>query len=154
MVVSVGYSRYRYRFFGTTSDDGERVMTFELWSLLAATFWGVVHLSCAAFSFKAQVGNAYSVGARDENIQPTGMAARLQRAQANFMQTYAFFAVCVLLVFVTDSAGQLSYWGCLGYLLGRLLFLPLYALGTPWLRTFSWNLATLGLVTVGVQLLL
>jgi uncharacterized MAPEG superfamily protein len=35
-----------------------------------------------------------------------------------------------------------------------LLFLPLYALGNPWLRTFSWNLATLGLVTVGAQLLL
>ena len=55
-------------------------MTFELWSLLAATFWGLVHLSCASFSFKAQVGNAYSVGARDENIQPAGMAGRLQRA--------------------------------------------------------------------------
>jgi uncharacterized MAPEG superfamily protein len=31
------------------------------------------------------------------------------------------------------------------YLAGRVLFLPLYAAGTPWLRTFSWNLATLGL---------
>jgi uncharacterized MAPEG superfamily protein len=37
------------------------------------------------------------------------------------------------------------------YIIGRCLFLPLYALGVRWLRTFSWNFATLGLVLVGVQ---
>lgn len=31
------------------------------------------------------------------------------------------------------------------YLAGRCLFLPLYAAGAPWIRTFSWNFATLGL---------
>lgn len=39
------------------------------------------------------------------------------------------------------------------YRAGRLVFLPLYAVGVPWLRTFSWNLATLGLVLVGTQVL-
>jgi len=38
--------------------------------------------------------------------------------------------------------------GASAYLAGRLLFLPLYAAGIPWLRTFSWNAATLGLVMV------
>jgi uncharacterized MAPEG superfamily protein len=37
------------------------------------------------------------------------------------------------------------------YLAGRILFLPLYAAGIPWIRTFSWNAATLGLVLVGAQ---
>ena len=48
----------------------------------------------------------------------------------------------------------MSSWGAALYLIGRVLFLPLYAFGIPWLRTFSWNLATLGLVMVGVQLFL
>jgi uncharacterized MAPEG superfamily protein len=38
------------------------------------------------------------------------------------------------------------------YVGGRTLFLPLYAIGVPWLRTFSWNAATLGLVLVMAQI--
>jgi uncharacterized MAPEG superfamily protein len=129
-------------------------MTTELYALLAAVLIGLVYLSAAAFSFKAQAGNAYTVGARDAAILPSGIAARLHRAQANFMETFPFFAACALAVHVTGTSGDLSLIGCVLYLAGRILFLPLYALGTPWLRTFSWNAATLGLVLVGVQPLL
>jgi uncharacterized MAPEG superfamily protein len=127
-------------------------MTFELYALCAATLLGLVHLSAASFSFKAQVGNRYAVGPRDEWLKPTGVAARLDRAYANFRETYPLFAAVVLMVYVTDAAGAWSLWGSVMYLTGRALFLPLYAAGVPWLRTFSWNLASLGLVVVGVQL--
>ncbi len=133
---------------------GIRPMTFELWILLAAALLGIVHLSAASFAFRSQVGNKYTVGARDENLQPSGVAGRLHRAQHNFLETFVIFAVCVLLVHLTNVYGSLSYWGSIIYLIGRILFLPLYALGVPWLRTFSWNLATLGLVLVGAQVLL
>jgi uncharacterized MAPEG superfamily protein len=126
-------------------------MTIELWSLLLAALLGLVHLSAASFAFKAQVGNRYGVGPRDENLQPSGIAGRLHRAQQNFLETFGIFAVCIVLVHLTDAYGKLSLWGCLLYLLGRVLFLPLYWLGVPWLRTLSWNLATLGLVLVGSQ---
>lgn len=126
-------------------------MTLELWVLLLAALLGLVHVSAASFAFKAQVGNKYTVGARDESIQPAGVAGRLQRAQHNFNETFPLFLTCVLLVHVTNAYGALSYWGAILYIGGRMLFLPLYALGVPWLRTFSWNFATLGLVLVGVQ---
>ena len=128
-------------------------MTLELWILLAAGFVGLVHLSAASFTFKSQVGNSYTVGARDENLQPTGVAGRLYRAQSNFLETFSIFAVCVLLVHLTNAYGAWSHWGSIIYLSGRVLFLPLYAMGVRWLRTFSWNLATLGLVLVGVQVI-
>ncbi len=126
-------------------------VTFELWVLLASSLLGLVHMTAASFTFKAQVGNAYAVGARDEAIQPIGVAGRLQRAQQNFLETFSIFAVCVLINFATGSSGDLSFWGCILYISGRTLFLPLYAAGIPWLRTFSWNIATLGLVMVGIQ---
>ncbi|MCA8900769.1 MAG: MAPEG family protein [Hyphomonas sp.] len=126
-------------------------MTYELWVLLGAVLMGLVHLSAASFSFKAQVGNAYTVGARDEGLQPTGVSGRLYRANANFLETFPYFAVCVLVVHMTGAEGALSFWGCTIYIAGRALFLPLYAIGVPWIRTFSWNAATLGLVLVGVQ---
>lgn len=126
-------------------------MTFELWMVLSAAILGLIHLSLASFAFKSQVGNQYSVGPRDEGLKPTGIAGRLNRAHRNFLETFSTFAVCVLLVHVTGAYGSLSQWGSALYLSGRVVFLPLYALGTPWLRTFSWNLATLGLVLVIVQ---
>lgn len=129
-------------------------MTFELWMLVSAVLLGLVHLSAASFSFKAQVGNAYTVGPRDEDIQPVGVAGRLHRAQRNFLETFPLFATLVLVVHVSGRTGMASQWGASLYIVGRILFLPLYALGVPWLRTFSWNLATLGLVLVGIQLFL
>lgn len=126
-------------------------MSFELWALLYSALIGLVHLSAASFTFKAQVGNAYTVGARDENLQPEGVAARMQRAQQNYLETFAIFAACVFIVDSTDSYGALSYWGAILYACGRTLYLPLYAWGIPWLRTFSWNFATLGLVLIGAQ---
>ena len=57
--------------------------------------------------------------------------------------------MAVLLLEQLDRAGSaLGVWGALIYLAGRVLFLPLYAAGLPWVRTFSWNFATLGLVLV------
>ena len=126
-------------------------MTVELWLLLAAALLGLIHIAAASFTFKAQVGNRYTVGARDENLQPSGIAGRLHRAQRNFFETFAIFATCVVVVHLTEAYGALSYWGSVLYLLGRVLFLPLYAAGVPWLRTLSWKFATLGLVLVGLQ---
>jgi uncharacterized MAPEG superfamily protein len=126
-------------------------MHFELYVLMAAVLLGLVHLSAASFSFRAQVGNKYAVGPRDEGRQPTGVSARLYRANANFLETFPYFAACVLVVHVTGAEGTLSQVGSALYLGGRILFLPLYAAGVPWIRTFSWNAATLGLVLVGVQ---
>jgi uncharacterized MAPEG superfamily protein len=128
-------------------------MTFELWILLGAALLGLVHIAAASFTFKAQVGNRYAVGARDENLQPVGMAGRMHRAQQNFLETFAIFAACVVIVHLSEASGSLSHWGSILYLAGRILFLPLYAAGVPWLRTFSWNLASLGLALVGAQVI-
>lgn len=129
-------------------------MTLELWILLASGILGIVHLSAASFSFKAQAGNRYTMGPRDEDLRRTGVAGRLDRAQRNFLETFSIFSVCVLLVHLTAVYGSLSYWGSILYLVGRVVYLPLYALGVPWLRSFSWNLATLGLVLVGAQVVI
>ena len=127
-------------------------MSIDLWCLFAAMALALVHLSAASFAFKAQVGNRYTVGARDEDLRPSGVAARLDRAQRNFMETFPVFAAAVLTVEHLDATGELSHWGAMIYLVGRILFLPLYAMGIPWLRTFSWNAATLGLVLVMAQI--
>ncbi|MDP3853016.1 MAPEG family protein [Phenylobacterium sp.] len=126
-------------------------MSVEFWCLFLALVLALVHLSAASFSFKAQVGNRYSVGPRDEGLLPSGLAGRLDRAQRNFLETFPVFVGAVLMVHALDKEAWLSAAGAVTYVAGRALFLPLYAAGLPWIRTFSWNLATLGLVMVMVQ---
>lgn len=126
-------------------------MPIELWSLYGAMTLGLVHMTAASFTFKAQVGNAYTVGPRDNDLRRAGLAGRLDRAQRNFLETFAIFAVAVLMLENLHRTGTwLSEYGALIYIGGRILFLPLYAAGIPWLRTFSWNAATAGLVMVMV----
>ncbi|MDP2329792.1 MAG: MAPEG family protein [Reyranella sp.] len=127
-------------------------MSVEMGCLYAAMVLALVHLTAASFSFKAQVGNRYTVGPRDEDLRPTGLAGRLDRAQRNFLETFPVFVAAVLMAHLLDRSGVMSAAGALFYIGGRTLFLPLYAWGVPWLRTFAWNIATLGLVLVMVQL--
>jgi uncharacterized MAPEG superfamily protein len=124
-------------------------MTLESWCLFGAMVLGLVHVTAASFTFKAQVGNTYTVGARDAELRPAGVAGRLDRAQRNFLETFAIFVAAVLMLEVLDRTGSwLSEYGALAYLAGRTIYIPLYAAGVPWLRSFSWNIATLGLVMV------
>lgn len=128
-------------------------MPIELWCLFLAMVLGLVHLTAASFSFKAQVGNRYTVGARDDDLRPSGVAGRLDRAQRNFLETFPIFVAAVLMTHVLGKEATLSAVGAAMYIVGRIAYLPLYALGIPWIRSFSWNLATLGLVLVMVQTL-
>ena len=127
-------------------------MSIELWTLIGAIFLGLLHVSAASMTFKAEVGNAYTVGARDQERRPTGVAGRLERALRNFNETFPLFAAVVLTVHVTGCSGEWSRVGALIYLGGRTLYLPAYASGIPWVRTICWNIATLGLVLALVQL--
>jgi len=114
--------------------------------LFAVMVLGLVHLTVASFSFKAQVGNSYSVGPRDDDLRPAGVAGRLDRAQRNFMETFPIFAAAVLMGAALDHQNRLIDVGAMLYVAGRIAFLPLYWAGVRWLRTFSWNIATAGLV--------
>lgn len=128
-------------------------MTMEHWMLLAGATMGLVHLSACSFTFKAQTGMQYSISNRDEDIKPTGMAGRMLRAQRNFLETFPVFIAFIYLIDVTQTAGPLSYWGCILYLACRVIYLPLYAAGIPWLRTISWLFATTGLALIGIQII-
>jgi len=129
-------------------------MSVEMGCLYAAMVLALAHLTAASFSFKAQVGNRYTIGPRDEALRPCGLAGRLDRAQRNFLETFPVFVAAVLMGQVLGKVGDLGSAGALLYIGGRVLFLPLYAWGVPWLRTFSWNIATLGLVLVMLQIVI
>jgi uncharacterized MAPEG superfamily protein len=129
-------------------------MTIELWMLFWTCALGIAHLSASSFAYKGQEGNAYTVGPRDEHRPPTGLAGRFVRAQQNFNETFAVFAALVLMVHVLGENGWWSAWGAQVYFWARVGYLPAYAVGLPWVRTFIWQISMVGLLGVGADLLL
>ncbi len=123
-------------------------LPLELAALVAACLIGLVHIGAQSFSYKGQVGDAYSVGPRDNETPPAGLAGRLQRAQRNFGESFPLFAAAALAVIVAGKTGAISATGCGLYLFGRALYMPAYASGLPWVRTVFWQIATIGIVVV------
>ena len=129
-------------------------MTPEFIALAAVLVLAIVQIFWAASARTAERGLKWNAGARDEAVAPPGkLAGRLDRAQANLFETLPIFAAAVIMAHVAGKdGGPLTLWGTHLYLFGRLIYLPLYALGTPYVRTLAWLAALAGLIMVLVAL--
>ena len=79
----------------------------------------------------------------------TGVAARLDRAFRNFLETFAFFAAAVIVSYLAGRSGNpLSIWGSTLYVAARAVYVPLYAAGIPLVRTIAWATAMAGILMV------
>lgn len=118
----------------------------ELTVLALATVLGLLQLVIAARANNGQRGIAWNVSARDGVPPPvSAVAGRLERAYRNFMETFPFFVVAVLLA---DVSGRLSWFTLLGaytYLGARVVYWPLYAFGVPVVRTLVWVISIVGI---------
>jgi uncharacterized MAPEG superfamily protein len=128
---------------------GGMVMTIEIQMLAWAIALGVLQLLTAATLSSLQRGAKWAVHARDGVAPPlTGVAARMDRAFGNFMETFPFFAAAVLAVLVSGQSNATSALGAQLYFWARVAYVPLYAAGVPYLRTLVWTISLIGLVMV------
>ena len=119
----------------------------ELGLLAIAIVLGLIQLLWAAGAARQQQGLKWARGPRDEKIPVTGMAARLDRAWKNYMETFPFFAAAVLLGAATTTLRDFTIWGAHLYVWSRIIYVPLYAWGSPF-RTLVWFASLIGLVMV------
>jgi uncharacterized MAPEG superfamily protein len=129
-------------------------MTTELRMLAFSIVLGFVHIVLSSHATSAQFGYRWTASPRDElKGPPEGLAGRLQRALANFSETFPYFAAAVLMAQTMDRHGALTVWGAELYFWARAAYLPLYALGIPVVRSLVWNVAAVGIVLILIGLL-
>ncbi len=122
-------------------------MPEELKWLGWAVVLGLVHVLLAAALGTWQRGLAWNVGNRDGETKPlTGWAARAERASRNFLETFAFFAAAVLAVVLAHKSNASSVLGAQIYFWARVVYLPVYVTGIPYLRTLVWAVAFWGIL--------
>lgn len=125
-------------------------MPYELIILAWGCVLALVHVMATIRAKTAQYGTRWNMSARDEALPaPRPLIGRLERAQANYFETFPLAAAAIL---IDAQAGLFDGWTTLGAALwigARLVYLPLYALGVPVVRTVVW-----GVGMVGIALLL
>jgi uncharacterized MAPEG superfamily protein len=124
-------------------------MSVELKYLAWSTALGLVYVLVQATFADARRGLTWVVHNRDDATQPlAGAAGRAQRASRNFLETFPLFAAAVLAVVVAGHGTAHTAQGAMLYFWARLLYLPVYLIGIPYLRTLIWTFAIIGLVLV------
>ena len=121
--------------------------------------WGalllIVHIFAAVHLKTRQYGVTWNMGARDDAVPPLNpLAGRLQRAEANYLETLPIAIVALLGVVVanrTSGSTALGGWIWLG---ARVAYLPLYAAGVPVIRTLAFAVSIGGLAMVLKPLLI
>ena len=60
----------------------------------------------------------------------------------------------MLAAHAADRLGELTLWGSWLYLVGRIVYVPLYAAGVPVVRTLVWTVSVVGLAMVLAAILI
>lgn len=124
-------------------------MSIELKMLLWSIVLGLAQISLAATLSTSQRGLGWNAGPRDDVAAPlTGAAGRMDRAARNFLETFPFFAVGVLMLALLDKETERTALGAQMYFWSRVAYVPAYAAGISYVRTGIWAVSVTGLIFV------
>ena len=124
----------------------------ELLHLEVAVIIGLIQLIWATVAGSGGARDLpWLMGPRDEPRPVAGVYAnRVARALQNFLDTFPIFAAALVGAILAGKTGNYTYWGSGLYVIGRVLYAPLYALGVPVLRTLAWAASLVGIVLIVV----
>lgn len=124
-------------------------MPIELTMLGWSVALGLATMFVAAGFGTQQRGLKWNASNRDGELKPlTGMAARAERANKNFLETFGFFAAAVLAVVLAKHTTPRTALGSEIYFWARLVYLPIYIAGIPYLRTVVFAVSIWGLLQI------
>ncbi len=126
----------------------------ELMLLGWSTVLLVVHIMVEGQTATRERGLDWNAGPRDGEAKPLGkLAGRAARALRNFQETYPAFVALALALAVSGRGGGVGAIGAWTWLAARIVYLPLYLLGIPYLRSLCWTVSMLGLALMLARLL-
>lgn len=112
-----------------------------------------VHISVQAIMATLELGRTWNAGPRDDRILVKGVrAGRAERALKNYLETFAALIALSLALTVLNKTGGIGATGAWIWLLARIVYIPLYLMGIPYIRSAVWVLAAFGLFLMFIAL--
>ncbi len=90
-------------------------------------------------------GMAIAMGNRDNVPESTPLAARADRAARNTVEGFVLFAAIALVAHVAGVSSPRVALGAEIFFWSRVLYIPIYYAGIPYLRTIVWTVGIFGL---------
>jgi uncharacterized MAPEG superfamily protein len=110
---------------------------------LSVLLW-LAHVLTQAFTARAEFGDAYLFTPRDTDPTPRGLACgRATRALNNYVENLGPFVAMDLALIATGHTGGL---GAAIWIIARIIYLPIYMMGTLYVRTGLWAISVIGLL--------
>ena len=128
-------------------------MTTEYQMLLWTVILGLVQLVIHVLAAIKVRGLMWAFSPRDATLPPLeGVAGRLDRGFYNLLETFPFFAAAVLAAGALGVHSPLTVWGATLFFWARVVYIPIYAVGLPVVRTGVWSVSVLGIVLILIPL--
>lgn len=121
-------------------------MTPELQYLVYGVILLIVHVLVQATFSDLSKGIGWALGPQDEDREQSVVAARIQRALRNYLETLPAFIALALTLAVTQMGTATSALGAAIWFWARVAYIPAYASGIPLVRSVAFFASLAGLV--------
>ena len=128
-------------------------MSLELQYLIFTVFLLILQMILQAGAGFVANGLMGLAGSRDDEVLAEGVGGRFERAYYNMLETFPVFVALVLIIQVTEAWTPTSAFAVQLYFWARVVYIPLYIIGIPFLRTLVWFVSMIGIVMLAWPLL-
>ncbi len=124
---------------------GESVQSAVGYSIVAVAVIGFLHNLSAAIWAAVYLGPMGTMGNRELLPPEEGWGRRARRGLHNYLENTLLFALIVIVaqIFTVEHAALGA--GAVIFAVGRALYLPVYLIGLPVVRTLTWLVSVVGL---------
>lgn len=98
-------------------------------------------------------GLLLAFGNRDHLADPGAFAGRAERTARNSFDNLVFFAILGLAATASNRTGSQVVLGAQVFFWARMVYIPVYYIGIPYVRTASWAVSIAGLAMMAAALL-
>lgn len=101
-----------------------------------------------------QIGLTQYAGSRDQEPEPNAVRGRAMRAHRNMLESLPLFLTFGVLSLVVPTAdANAAVLGAQIFVLARLVYLPLYLMAAPFVRSGVWTVGFVGLLIMAEALI-
>ncbi|MBN7806128.1 MAPEG family protein [Agrobacterium rosae] len=107
----------------------------------------MVHISLQALTATKELGSGWNASPRDDGKKVQGkQAGRAERASSNFLETYPAFIALAFGVIMAGDPIRIALIGAWIWIVCRIVYIPLYLAGIPYVRSLVWIGSMVGLL--------
>ena len=98
-------------------------------------------------------GFVYALGNRDNPPESTLFAGRADRTAKNTLEALVLFTAIALVAHASGAQSPRIVMGAELFFWSRVLYIPIYYFGIPYLRTVVWTVGMVGLAIMAATIL-